>query len=753
MRIVFCVLFILTYLSGLAQGIPPIGYWREHIPWNNAFGIALDGERIICSTPYALFTYDEDESSFQRWTRMNGLSETGVAAMGYDPVLKTTVLVYKNSNVDVLVNNKVINIPDIRISNVPGNKSVSKVVMHSGKAYLTTGLGIIVVDLARYLINDTWRIGDAGKEIRVNDLLFSARFRYAATDEGLRISAISAEPADYRNWSTVGSGTIDELAASANTIFVRQGDSVFTLSNRQLIFFAKQQGITGMDIVGENLHILTTSMNGGRISEYNASGILIRTIAPQGLSYPVQILAQGTSIWIADLYNGLCRLSGTSLERIFPNSPINIASGQMLFTGKELWATAGSVNESWNYQFNPNGVYRFREDQQWEGINLYNTPKLDSLLDFITVASVPAGSVYFGSYGGGLLELRDEKNLIIHKQNSPLQAAAGDPRSYRVSGLAVDATGNLWLSNYGAPQNVHLRKKDGNWRSFSIPFFHTENAVAGITIDDQDQKWIISPKGNGLFLLNSGQNIDQASDDRWRYYRYGKGNGNLPSNTVNCTAKDRNGFIWVGTDKGIAIITCTDKASSSTCDAIWPIIQQDGFAGYLFQNEDVRAIAVDAANRKWVGTRNGLWLVNAEGEKIIHQFNSTNSPLLSNEINSIAIDPQSGEVFIATVNGICSFRGTATEPVEKNVNVLVFPNPVPPGFAGSIGIRGLPENALVKITELDGRLVHQTRSLGGQAIWNGRDSKGNKVTTGVYLVLIADEQNAFKLATKIFFVR
>ncbi|MFN5930872.1 MAG: two-component regulator propeller domain-containing protein, partial [Sphingobacteriales bacterium] len=265
--------------------------------------------------------------------------------------------------------------------------------------------------------------------------------------------------------------------------------------------------------------------------------------------------------------------------------------------------------------------------------------------------------------------------------------------------------------------------------------------------------WIISPKGNGLFLLNSGKNIDNANDDQWRFYRYGKGNGNLPSNTVNCTAKDRNGFIWVGTDKGIGVITCTDKATSSTCEAIWPIIQQDGFAGYLFQNEDVRAIAVDGANRKWVGTRNGLWLVNADGEKIIHQFTVANSPLLSNEINSLAIDPNTGEVFVASASGICSFRSTATEPIQQNKEILVFPNPVPPGFAGTIGIRGLPEHALVKITELDGRLVYQTRSLGGQAIWNGRDSKGNKVSSGVYLVLISDEKNVFKLTTKIFFIR
>lgn len=752
MRLVFWILVICFPCSLQAQLVPPIGYWREHLPWNNASHVAVDGDKILSATPYGFFIFDQGDQSFQRWSRINGLTETGISAMAYDPLTKSTLLVYKNSNLDVLVKDKVVNIPDIRISNVPGNKTVESVMIHSGKAYLCAGLGIMVVDLSKYLINDTWRIGSSGKEISVHDLVFTSTQRFAATEDGLKISSLSQDPADYRNWLHLGKGNFDEVAASSNLVYTRKGDSLFKVNNG-LVFINKINGITGMDIINGELLILSRIGNIGRLITLNADGVVQRTVTPAGLSYPLQAVNQGNTIWIADLYNGLCRLTGNIVERIFPNSPINTASGEMIFSEKELWVTAGSVNAAWNYQYNPNGIYRLKENQQWEGINLYSNTKIDSLLDFITVAAVPSGSVYFGSYGGGLLELKNGKDLIIHKQNSPLQAAAGDPRSYRVSGLAVDANGNLWVSNYGASQNIHVRKKEGTWNSFAIPFLHTENAVAAITIDDEDQKWIISPKGNGLFMFNSGQTIDNTGDDQWRYYRYGKGNGNLPSNTVNCIAKDRNGFIWVGTDKGIGVITCTDKATSTTCEAFWPVIQQDGFAGYLFQNEDVRAIAIDGANRKWIGTRNGLWLVNADGEKIIYQFTVTNSPLLSNEINSLAIDAYSGELFIATALGICSFRSTATAPVERNKDVLVFPNPVPPGFTGTIGVRGLPENALVKITELDGRLVYQTRSLGGQAVWDGRDSKGNKVSSGIYLVLIADEKNIFKLASKIFFVR
>ncbi len=156
-----------------------------------------------------------------------------------------------------------------------------------------------------------------------------------------------------------------------------------------------------------------------------------------------------------------------------------------------------------------------------------------------------------------------------------------------------------------------------------------------------------------------------------------------------------------------------------------------------------------------MATKNGVWLINSTGEKVIYQFTETNSPLLSNDVKKITIDGKTGEVFFATQKGICSFRSTATEANEKTENVLVFPNPVPPGFAGTIAIRGLVNNAIVKITELDGRLVYQTRALGGQAVWDGRDYKGRKISSGVYLIITGSDDassSRAKAAAKIIFL-
>jgi hypothetical protein len=272
-------------------------------------------------------------------------------------------------------------------------------------------------------------------------------------------------------------------------------------------------------------------------------------------------------------------------------------------------------------------------------------------------------------------------------------------------------------------------------------------------VDDENQKWIVSPKGNGLICFNDNNSIDNTGDDKWKLYRSGSGNGNLPSNNVLSLAKDKNGFIWIGTDDGIGIVQCPQNVFSSLgCDAILPVVQQGGFNQYLFKGEEVRSIAIDGADRKWVATKNGAWLVSNEGDEVIYRFTEENSSLLSNDVKRISIDGKTGEVFFATANGICSFRSTATEGGKKNENVLVFPNPVPPGYAGTIAIRGLVNNAIVKITEMDGRLVFQTRALGGQAIWDGKDYTGRRISSGVYLVLVSDDERKENLATKIIFI-
>jgi len=754
------LLFFTGTLASLAQNpIPPIGQWREHLNYQNTIQV-LKADQIYCATQTNLFSIDAD-NEFERFSKITGLNDIGVQYIGWDATTQQVIIAYNNSNIDVLKGSTVKNIGDIKRSTIAGNKTISAIYCKDGLAYLSSGLGVIVVNLSKYEIKDTWFIGNNGSQTRVNGFSSDGSFFYAATEEGLKnISITSSNISNYAYWQNLSgltglpAGAANNVTLTNNKIITQKKDSLYILNgnNWSLLYADTTWPIVNITSSENKLLVCQRTLTGGaRVIILNTNGIVEKIISQSGvISLPRSAILDNGIPWVADQFGGLSKF-GSGVERFIPNGPPGTASGDMVIQNKILYAAAGSVNSSWNYQYNRDGVFDYKQDQ-WNYKSSFNSPILDSVLDFIALAVDPVdASLWAGSYGGGLVNFKDGSQTVIYKKNnSTLQAAIGDPTSYRVSGLAFDQNNNLWISNYGAPQNLQVRKVDNTWKSFTIPFTHLENAVSQIVVDDINQLWIVSPKDNGVFCYNYGQSIDNIADDKWKFYRQGAGNGNLPGNNVLCLVKDKNGFIWVGTDRGIGIIQCiADVFSPQGCDAILPIVQQDRFAGLLFKDEVVQCMAIDGANRKWIGTQNGVWLISPDGDKIIYRFTEENSPLLSNDIKRIAVDPFTGEVFISTFKGICSFRSTATEGGSSNENVLVFPNPVPPGYNGTIAIRGLVDNALVKITELNGKLVFQTRALGGQAVWNGRNYNGTKIASGIYLVIVRDDSGTEKIVTKV----
>jgi hypothetical protein len=736
--------------------------WREHLPYQSAIDVTASAKKIYCATPYSLFSIDLSTKEVQRISKVAGLSETGISAIRYDPLSQQLYVAYSNSNIDVLDSKDIHNIPDLKRANISGDKSIYGIFPDNHRCYLSTGLGVVVLDADKPEVLDSWFIGRSGGYVKTNAFTKSNGFFYAATDEGLkRISVAGSNPADFNGWENL-SGTNGLSAAPARSVaelmdktIVLQNDSVFIGNGTAWdLFFTNGWPVISIDVSEGKLLVSEREANGAsQVVVLHPDASLERIIRqPEVISFPQHGLAIGNDYWIADLYGGLSHWTGNDYEVYKLNSPVDVSSGGMAVYHNIVYATAGSVNASWNYQYNRSGIFKLAEGS-WTNYNQFNFHQLDSLMDFITVAVDPRDeSVWAGSYGGGLLHINTNGQMEIFKQNSPIGATVGDPGSYRVAGLAFDANNNLWLTNFGSDHQLHVLKNNSSWQSFAAPFFLKINAAAQILIDDVNQKWIVSPLDNGLIVFDDNNTIDNINDDRWKLYKAGTGQGNLPSNEVLAIAKDKSGFVWIGTTDGIGVIQCPEQAFTTGCETVLPVIMEGNFANYLFKGQEVRSIAVDGADRKWMATSTGAWLVGPEGDRVIAHFTEDNSSLLSNDVKSIAIDGQTGEVFFATAKGICSFRGSATEALETRGHVLVYPNPVPPGYNGSIAIRGLPGNSVVKITETNGRLVYQTRSLGGQAIWNGKNYKGEQASSGIYLVLALDETRAEKVVAKIVFI-
>lgn len=746
-------LFLFFGINGFCQ-LQPIGQWREHLNYSNAQQIVF-GDKLYCATQQAIFSIDEN-NEIERYSKVNGLSEVGISCMSWDATTEQLVIAYNNSNIDVLKKNNTKNIGDILRSSIVGNKTIYHIFCQNGLAYISCGLGIVVIDLKRYEVKDTYYIGTNNSQLKTNAVTIASNTIYAATEEGVKFANTNSNLSNSNNWQTLGLILpAKQVFTNTNTVIVHRNDSLFTIQNNLLQFLYTQNAWQIVDASSSETKILVCLRQASvqsKVEVLNVNGSLIQSYAKTGIiSFPKNALLQNNQLWIADFLGGL---SKNATQTFIPNGALGIATGKMQFANNALYVAAGSISDNFNYQFNRNGIYIFK-DEEWKTINFSTNSILDTVYDIIEIAAKPnTNTVFAGSFGGGMVRLENNlPNLIYKKGNSSLQEAVGDPNNVRISGLAFDNNQNLWISNYGAAKNLHVLTNNNQFFAFSIPFSLIENSAGNLVVDDANQIWIVSPKGNGLICYNYGNNISSTTDDRWKYFRQGNGNGNLPSNTVNCITKDKNGLIWVGTQNGIAVFSCLEDVFSNNCQAILPIVKQTGFNSLLFSGEEVQSIAVDGANQKWVATKNGVWLVSSDGEKLLQQFNSNNSALLHNNVKSIAINPQNGEVFFATLNGICSYRAIATEANENASEVLVFPNPVLPNYKGQIAIKNVPENAIVYITTTNGNVVFQTKAQGGQAVWNGLQPNQQPVAAGVYLVFVKELQGNQNLVSKLVVVK
>jgi hypothetical protein len=295
------------------------------------------------------------------------------------------------------------------------------------------------------------------------------------------------------------------------------------------------------------------------------------------------------------------------------------------------------------------------------------------------------------------------------------------------------------VANYGASTSLHLLKNDGTWESHSFPITAARYPT-DLLVDEYGYVWMILNPSQGGGIL-----VYDREEDRYAYLINTIGAGGLPSKNVRSIARDRDGYVWVGTDQGVAYFIYPPEVFEPGIDAIKPIFENR----FLLKDDKVTAIKVDGGNRKWMATERGVWLFDAVGEKDIYNFTAANSPLLSDLVRDVEIVPTTGEVFFATDAGIVSFRSGATSSESSFQTVKIFPNPVTKEFSGLVGISGLATDAIVKITDVSGKLIWQTQANGGTATWNVQDYKGRRAATGIYLVFAATSDGSESVVGKL----
>jgi len=749
-----------------------IGQWRLHVPFNSGIGIAEGNGKVYCATRYGMFSYTKSEGSVERLSRINGLSDFNVSALRHDPQLNILVLAYDNSNIDlILSDNSVYNIPDIFRKNMVGNKSINDITFVDNFAYLSCGFGIVQLDLRKKEIKDTWYIGPNGSAINVNGLAYDGSTFYAATNNGI-YKAAASDPNifNYTAWSVDNSLPYPGGKYGSITFF---SGKVYTVNNDSTANYDNILSFNGSAwSYFNNDHYHTTRVDAHKshlvisnfftAEAYDASLTRTHLVSTTGYSNPqpnAALVDDQNLMWIADNNNGLVKNdpSNGSYTVILPNGPVSTAVFAMDASGSDLWVAGGSRTGT-SADYATNGAHWF-SGNTWHTYATANDPKYAALTnsrDIVNVVVDPTNSkhAYMGTWGSGLLEYLSGGITNVYDTTNSTLKPVNVPNFHplQVGGAAFDSGNNLWVATCLNSQPLTVRKTDGTWQSFSIPSPVSSSFLYNLIVDGYDQKWIVA-RGVGIGVWYEND-LANPNDNSFKFLNNTLGNGNLPSLNVLSIAEDKDNTIWLGSDKGVAVIyNPYNIFSGGDFDAQKIIVEEGGYAQYLLESEAVTAIAIDGANRKWFGTvSSGAYLQSADGTQKILNFNTDNSPLLSNNILSIAISDATGEVFFGTDKGIISYRGTATEGPDECTDTYAFPNPVKHDYHGPIAINGLVDNADVKITDISGNVVHETRALGGQAVWDGNNYSGQRARSGVYLIFASNEDGTQSCVTKLLFI-
>jgi ligand-binding sensor domain-containing protein len=419
-----------------------------------------------------------------------------------------------------------------------------------------------------------------------------------------------------------------------------------------------------------------------------------------------------------------------------------------------LASTAGGFNIWAPAYFEP--ACSFFQNGQWNYLSTeFQTPTYAHDLVKVVVNPDKTEECFVSSWGNGLYKCVNGKVVTHYNQsNSPLRGMTNEEVA-RVSGLCYDAYGNLWVTNSGTVNTLHVLKTDGKWVTINSLRGDINTIAQHVYVDSRGYKWITFPRSSSqsLYVYDDNKTIENQTDDRLRVVNMNAA-AEVESSVVKCITEDKNGRMWIGTNKGVKVIYNPSQVFDGGSLPRNIILEQGGYAAVLLEFEEVSCIAVDGANRKWMGTtKAGVFLISENGTEELMHLTAENSVLLSNVIYDIAIDGTTGEVFFSTDKGICSYRGTATEGEEEwYIDVKVFPNPVHSGYTGVIAVSGLMENSFCKIVDAAGNLIWQGYANGGELVWDGKDFRGRRPATGVYFVFSSSKSGKEKNVAKILFV-
>ena len=789
MKTQLCLLFVLLLVQPCnkvhAQDFSTS--WKGYFSYNTIVDVSADVNKVYTASSNAVFTYEDATNTIEKFSTIEGLEGELISTNYYSENFQVHVIGYENGLIEILqANGDVLTEVDIvdKQTIPPNQKRINHIMEYNGLAYISTDFGIVEYNLQNLEFGDTFFIGNAGAQIKVNQTTIHNGFIYAATQNNAvkRASADNPNLIDFNVWTSIGNSglewtgitsTTDRLfATSSNRRLFEINDTTFT---QQLVY---PDDISDIRFMNGFLTLTTTQ----QVFAYDANlniqqQVNLTDVVDFNTDFTCAITLDN-HFYIGTLGDGILKIAfqdttvGTSIK---PSGPLHNLMFSIATAPSEIWAVFGGYSQSYGFSGAP-GIRRtgfsHYKNEEWINTPYDSIPGID-FLSHLVINPNDTNQVFISSYLKGLLEVNnDEIGTLYDQTNSSLEPAFG------VFNLSLNSTfdqnGVLWTLN-GRVDKAINKFDNGQWTGYSlqsiIPNPTSPNLGFSSIISDNDgNKYVGSYRFGVIGFNENGNQLVNITED----------NGNLPDDDVRSLALDNNNNLWIGTLRGLRVLFNAPQLLDGSNPISQPIIIiEDGVPKELLFEQVITDIVVDGSNNKWVGTASsGVFYFSSDGQQTLQHFTKDNSPLPANDIFDIDIDNTTGEVYFATGKGLVSYISGGSNPSETLEDVFVYPNPVRPeykilGFNDlkdinlGVKIKGLTGNVNIKITDVEGNLVAEGQTGrtqrfdnglnlgidGGTAIWNGKNFAGNIVATGVYLILISDIDSLETTVKKVMIIR
>ena len=767
-------LYILLFSLVISAQTDYSASWEDFYSYNNVKDFTKVDTIIYALTDNAIFTYDVLSGEINKISSIQGLSGETTSAIYYNETFNRVVIGYENGLVEVIDDDGSITISsDIVNFNQSGEKSINHISEFDNKLYLSTPFAVVVYDIENLEFGDTYFIGNNSSSVKINETIIANNVIYAATEEGVFKADITSNLLiDFNNWQQLFNGRdFKGVTTFKNDLYVIENSKLFTFDGASLtekVNFNKEI----KNIKSTNTNLCISLDKEARI--YDSSMNLIQEFTPD-LEYDYSLntaFFEDDMVFLATKEFGILETTisqPTTYSEIHPEGPLSNAVFSITAQNNDLWVVYGGYDGTYAPSFNKQGFSNFNGESWINTKYDSNLPIKD--LNHVTIDINAKNKVYISSFGstenitsqatGGLLVV--ENNEVIefynHKNSTIEDTNLTDSKvTIRVSGTAFDDLGNLWVTSIAGSNELKKLSNSQEWSSIDLSSLTKDKIAIGLTevvVDRNNSIWIGSRR-NGAYVYNENGNRKKALIAT-------PNEGNLPDLNVRTIAVDRSNRIWLGTKSGLVVYSNASGVFDEVATNAQPVVingDENGFGDRLLGNQTINSIVVDGADNKWFGTdRGGVLCTNPSGQTTIAIFSKKNSPLPSNRILKISIDKEAGKVYFATDKGIVAYNSNVVPFGDVLEAVYAYPNPALKNHE-TVTIDGrngthLPKGTNVKILDVAGNLVHETNVIegqelqGGKVVWNKRNLAGNKVASGIYIVLLSNDDASETAITKI----